>query len=73
MHTISISRKELKKIMQETFADVLTERKDIIEGAVLEALEDLGLARAMESGRTGDYINTVEFKKKLNAKLQRSK
>jgi lipoate-protein ligase B len=73
METISISRKELKKIIRETFIDVLIEKKDLIEDAVLEAIEDLGLARAMQEGRTGQFVDTKEFKRKLDSKLKRIK
>ena len=72
METITISRRELKKIMKETFVDVLTSRRDLIEDAVIEALEDVGLARAMEDGRTGEYVDAKEFMKKLNSKLKRT-
>ena len=73
METISMSRKELKKIVRETFVGVLTDRKDLIEDAVVAALEDLGLARAMTEGRTGEYVDGKEFKRKLNSKLKRTK
>ena len=73
MGTITISRDELRKIMRETFVDVLSERKDLIEDAVVEAIEDLGLARAMEEGRTGEFVNGKEFGRKLGAKLKRMK
>lgn len=73
MGTMTISRDELRKIMRETFVDVLSERKDLIEDAVVEAIEDLGLARAMEEGRTGEYVNRKEFGRKLQAKLKRMK
>ena len=43
METITMSRNELKKLMRETFVDVLTYRKDLIEDAVIEAMEDIGL------------------------------
>ena len=72
METITISRRELKKIMKETFVDVLTSRRDLIEDAVIEAIEDVGLARAMEDGRTGEYVDAKEFMKKLNSKLKRT-
>jgi len=73
MQAIGINRKELKKILHETFSAVLAERKDVIVSAVLVALEDIGLARAMEIERTDTYLNTGDFKKKLNSKLRRSK
>jgi len=31
METITISRNELKKLMKDTFVDVLTQRKDLIK------------------------------------------
>ena len=73
METISMSRKELNKIVRETFVCFLTDRKDLIEDAVVEDLEDLGLARAMTEGRTGEYVDGKEFKRKLNSKLKRTK
>ena len=67
MGTIAISRDALKNIIRESFVDVLKERKDLISDAVLEALEELGLARAMEEARTGEYEDLGRFKKKLEA------
>lgn len=72
METINMSRKELEKIVRETFVDVLTDRKDLIEDAVAEAIEDLGLARAISEGRTGEYVDGKDFRRKLNSKLKRT-
>ena len=73
MDTITINRKELKKIIRETFKDVLTDSKDLISDAVLEAMEDIGLAKAMETGKTGQYVDTNEFKKNLTSRVKRIK
>lgn len=73
MNTITINRKELKEIIRETLEDVLTERRDLISDAVVEAIEDVGLGRAIEDGLTGEYIDTQVFKKKLSAKIARLK
>jgi hypothetical protein len=73
MDTITINRKELKKIIRETFKDVLSDSKDLISEAVLEAMEDIGLAKAMESGKTGQYTGTAEFKKNLTSRIKRIK
>lgn len=73
METITISRNELKKLMRETFIDVLTNRKDLVEDAVIEALEDIGLGIAMEEGRSGEYIDEKEFIRKLDSKVKRAK
>ncbi len=48
METITINSDDLKKLIRETFIDVLTARKDLIEDAVADAIEDIGLGRAMD-------------------------
>jgi lipoate-protein ligase B len=73
MRTITIDRDELKELMRETFINVLTQRKDLIEDAVIEAMEDIGLGVAMQEGRTGEYIDNKEFLKKLDRKIKAAK
>ena len=73
METIAMIRNELKKLMRETFIDVLTDRKDLIEDAVLEAIEDIGLGMAMEEGRIGEYVDEDEFMQKLDNKIKGAK
>jgi hypothetical protein len=70
METIAMSRSEIKKLMREAFIDVLTDRKDLIEDAVVEAIEDIGLGVAMEEGRTGEYVDQERFLKKLDNRLK---
>ena len=70
MATITIESDHLKKMMRETFIDVLTERKDLIEDAVLEAIEDIGIGIAIEEGQTGEYIDHQKFIKKLDSKIK---
>jgi hypothetical protein len=72
MDTITINRQELIKLMRETFIDVLTTRKDLVEEAVIGAIEDMGLGIAMEAGRTGEYIKTEAFALKLDKKISHS-
>ncbi len=73
MEAIAMSRSEFKKLMKETFIDVLTERKDLIENAVIEAIEDIGLGIAMEEGRTGEYVDKAAFLEKLENKTKGAK
>ena len=70
METIAMSRSEIKKLMREAFIDVLTDRKDLIEDAVIEAIEDIGLGVAMEEGRTGEYVGQETFLKKLDNRVK---
>jgi len=73
MEAIAMSRNEFKKLMKETFIDVLTERRDLIEDAVIEAIEDIGLGIAMEEGRTGEYVDKAAFLGKLEDKVKGAK
>jgi len=73
METITLNRDELKRLMREAFVEVLTERKDLIENAVIEAIEDIGLGLAMEEGRTGEYVDADDFMRKLDGRVKGSK
>jgi lipoate-protein ligase B len=73
MQTVTIGANELKELMRETFIDVLTERRDLIEDAVIEAIEDIGLGIAMEEERTGEYVDNQKFIKKLENKIKSAK
>ena len=73
METIVMSRNEFRRLLRETLIDVLTDRKDLIEDAVIEAIEDIGLGLAMEEGRTGEYIDGDEFIAKLDNKIKGTK
>ena len=73
METITVSRNEMKKLMRDAFIDVLTERKDLIEDAVVEAIEDIGLGVAIEEGRTCEYVGPEDFIRKLGKKVKGKK
>lgn len=69
MASITISEDALKKVISETvkesLIEVLTNRKDLLEDAVIEAIEDIGLAKAMEEGDTGEYVSEGVVLRKL--------
>lgn len=71
METKTINHKELEKIIRESSKDVLSDKKNLTGDAANEARENVGLALAIEEGRTGEYVGTAEFKKILNSKLKR--
>ena len=73
MEGIAMSQSEFKKLMKETFIDVLTKRRDLIEDAVIEAIEDIGLGIAMEEGRTREYVDKAAFLGKLEDKVKGAK
>jgi hypothetical protein len=55
MVTPGISRNELKDLIKEVIISTLTERSDLLETAVSEAILDLKLGLAIEEGDTGEY------------------
>lgn len=69
METITLTRAELEKIIQETVMSILDKNKDAINQSVLEALEDTALSFAIEEGKTGIDADTDEIKKFLTSKI----
>ena len=65
MEIQGISKTELKRLMKEAVISVLTERKDLLEDAVSEAILDMKLGMAMEEGDTGEYVPEPEVLSKL--------
>ena len=65
MESHGISKTELKELMKEALISVLTERKDLLQDAVSEAILDMKLALAMEEGDTGEYVPESEVISKL--------
>ena len=63
--TITISHDDLKTIIKESFIEVLKERKDLLEDAVIEAVEDIGLARAIAEGIKTPSVSESEIFKVL--------
>ena len=61
-----ISKTELKELMKEAVMSVLTERKDLLEDAVSEAMLDMKLALAIEECGTGEYVSEENVLSKLS-------
>jgi len=65
MEIQGISKTELTRLMKEAIISVLTERKDLLEDAVSEAILDMKLGMAMEEGDTGEHVPESEVLTKL--------
>ena len=63
---ITISPEDLRMMIKETFIEVLKERKDLLEEAVIEAIEDIGLVRAIDEGVNTPSISESEVFKALD-------
>jgi hypothetical protein len=60
-----ISKSELRDMIKEAMISVLAERKDLLEGAVAEAILDMKLGMAIEEGDAGEYVSESEVLSKL--------
>ena len=65
MEVNGLSKTELRTLMKEALISVLTDRKDLLEDAVSEAILDMKLAVAIEEGDTGEYVPESEVLSKL--------
>jgi hypothetical protein len=65
METHGISKIELRELMKEALISVLTERKDLLEDAVSEAILDMKFGLAIEEGDTGEYVPESEVLSRL--------
>ena len=66
MGTLEISKTELKELMREAIVSVFTDRKDLLEDAISEAMLDMKLALAIEEGDTGEYVAEESVMSKLS-------
>jgi hypothetical protein len=65
MQTNELSKSELREIIKEAVTAVLTERKDLLEDALSEALLDMKLGLAMEEADSGEYVPEETILSKL--------
>ncbi len=65
MEPHNISKSELKELIKEAIISTLTERSDLLENAVSEAILDMKLGLAMEEGDTGEYCDEKHILSKL--------
>jgi hypothetical protein len=63
MSSPSIDEGKLKDLLKTAILEVLEERKDLVRDLLEEALEDIGLVRAIEAGeQTGTVSRDEVFK-----------
>ena len=56
---------KLKKLLKAAVVEVLEERRDLVLDALADAVEDIGLARAIEAGSRSESISRAEVFKIL--------
>jgi len=50
-----------KELMTEMLVEMLEQKREVFYEIIIEALEDIGLARAVEEGRENEFVNKAEI------------
>ena len=61
-----MSKDEVEELIKKTIVSTLTERSDLLENAVSEAILDMKLGLAIEEGDTGEYVDEKQIISHLN-------
>jgi hypothetical protein len=68
MSTATIDEDNLKKVLKSALVEVLEERRDLVQEILEDALEDIGLLRAIEQGLHGSSVSRKQVFSILEAK-----
>ena len=61
MVSLNMSENELEELIKKAIISTLTERRDLLENAVTEAILDMKLGLAIEEGDTGEYVDEKQI------------
>ena len=61
MGNLNMSESELEQLIKRAIISTLTERSDLLENAVTEAILDMKLGLAIEEGDTGEYVDEKQI------------
>jgi len=65
MANVPVDEDRLKELLKAAIAEVLEERRDLVVELVEEALEDVGLIRAMEEAEGSPFVSRNEVMRLL--------
>jgi hypothetical protein len=54
---LTISEKQAKALLKEVLIELLEERRDLFFEMMLEAIEEVGLANAIQEGRQNEFVS----------------
>ena len=54
---LTISDEKTKELMTEVFVEMLRQKREVFYDIILEALEDVGLGKAIAEGRKDDFVS----------------
>jgi len=66
MATLPFNEKRFRQLLKSSLAEVLEERRDLLRDAVLEAMEDIALVRAIKEGERTRAVGRHDVLAALN-------
>jgi hypothetical protein len=64
---LSISDEKTKELLTEVLVDLMKTRREVLYEIVLEAMEEVGLASAIEQGKSRDWVPESEIRSILES------
>jgi dsDNA-binding SOS-regulon protein len=61
MTIATLDEKQFKVLLKEAIVELFEERQEVFAAIVAEAIEDVGLARAIREGRKNDFVSKKEI------------
>ena len=65
-NSVSADDQKIKALFKEAIVEVMKENQDLVSSLLIEALEDIGLSRAIEEGEKSESVSREEMFKVLN-------
>lgn len=53
---LNVSEEKTKALLSEIITEMIRDRRDVFYEIILEALEDVGLGRAISEGRNDEFV-----------------
>lgn len=54
---LTVSDEKMKELMKEIITELISEKRELFYELIVDAIEDVGLARAIEEGRCDDFVS----------------
>ncbi len=65
-NSVSADEQKIKALFKEAIVEVMEENQELVSSLLVEALEDIGLSRAIEEGEKSESVSREEILKALS-------
>ena len=65
-NSLSADDQKIKALFKEAIVEVMEENQELVSSLLVEALEDIGLSRAIEEGEKSESVSREEILKALS-------